>query len=329
MQRREFITLLGGAAAAWPLAARAQQRERVRWIGVVMTRLDDQAGREISAAIEQNLEKSGWTVGRNIAIDYRWGVSDLEKARSAVAQLLRLAPDVILVYNGPSLTAAQEATRTVPIVFTGISEPVERGFVASLAYPGGNTTGFTNLEATVGGKWLELFKEIAPRVTRATAMFNPAPFRFAEGMFRSVQAAAQKLSVEVVAARVHNAADIEAAVTALAREPGAGLMCLPDGFLAAHRSQIVDLTARYHLPTIFGTKAYVAEGGLMSYGVDSLDQTRRAAAYIDRILRGEKPADLPVQQPVKFELVINMKTAKALGLTVPLTLQVAADEMIE
>src|SRR5262249_27909341 len=187
-----------------------------------MVGLDVPTGRENTAAFEQSLEKFGWTVGRNIAIDYRWGISDLEKARSAVAQLLRLVPDVILVTSGPGLTAAQETTRTVPIVFTGISEPVERGFVASLARPGGNTTGFTNLEATVGGKWLELFKEIAPRVTRATAMFNPTS-SFAEAMFRSVEDAGQKLSVEVVAARVHNATDIEAALTALAREPGAGL----------------------------------------------------------------------------------------------------------
>jgi putative tryptophan/tyrosine transport system substrate-binding protein len=328
IHRRDFITLLGGAAAAWPLAARAQERGRVRWIGVVNAALDDQNELARSAIFEQSLEKSGWTVGRNIAIDYRWGASDLAKARSAVVQVLRLAPDAILVNTGLALTAAQEATRTVPIVFQGISEPVERGFVVSLARPGGNTTGFTNLEATMGGKWIELLKEIAPRVKRVTAIFNPTS-SFAEAMFRSAEAASQKLSVEVVAARVHSAAEIEAAVTAVAHESGAGLVLLPDGFMAAHRQQIVGLTARYRLPAIFSNKPYVTDGGLMSYGIDLFDQYRQAAGYVDRILRGEKPADLPVQQPVKFELVINMKTARALGLTVPLTLQVAADEVIE
>jgi putative ABC transport system substrate-binding protein len=329
MKRREFISLLGGATAAWPLAARAQQGGRVRWVGVLMINPEsDQTGRESTAVLEQSLEKLGWTVGRNLAIDYRWSVSDLEKARSAVGQILRLAPDVILGNGGPALIAAQQGTGTVPIVFIGVSEPVERGFVASLARPGGNTTGFTNLEATMGGKWLELLKEIAPRVTRVTAMFNPDS-SFAVLFFRSAEAAAQKLAIEVVAAHVHDPAEIDAAMVALAREPDAGLMLPPDGFTAAHRRQILNLTERHRLPAIGSGRPFVAEGGLMSYGTDGLDIYRRAAIYVDRILRGEKPADLPVQQPVKFELVINMKTAKALGLTVPLTLQVAADEVIE
>jgi len=256
------------------------------------------------------------------------GREDLELGRSAVAQILRIGPDVILANGGPALTAAQQATRTVPIVFTGISEPVERGFVASLARPGGNATGFTNLEATMGGKWLELLKEIAPRVTRVTTMFNPDS-SFAVLFFRSAEAAGQKLAVEVIAAHVHNPAEIDAATAALAREPGAGLMLPPDGFMGAHRRQIVDLTARYRLPAIAPNRPFVAEGALMSYSTNRFDPFRQAAAYIDRILRGEKPTDLPVQNPTKFELVINMKTAKALGLTVPLTLQVAADEVIE
>jgi ABC-type uncharacterized transport system substrate-binding protein len=314
----------------WPLPARAQQRGQVRWIGVLLLGPEsDQFARDNIAAFEQSLEKLGWAVGRNLAIDYRWGVTDLEKARSAVAQVLRLTPDVILANGGPALVAAQQATGTVPIVFTGISEPVERGFVASLARPGGNTTGFSNLEATMGGKWLELFKEIAPRITRVTAMFNPQSSGSAVLFFHSIEAAAQKLAVEVVAAHVHNPAEIDAAVTALAREPGAGLMLLPDGFNSAHRRQIADLTARYRLPAITSGRSFAAEGGLMTYGLAPLDAFRRAASYVDRILRGERPADLPVQQPVKFELVINMRTARALGLTVPLTLQVAADEVIE
>jgi putative tryptophan/tyrosine transport system substrate-binding protein len=328
VHRRSFITLLGASAVGWPLAARAQQRGRVRWIGV-LTLSPESDQREAIAAFEQSLEKLGWAVGRNLAIDYRWGVTDLEKARSAVAQVLRLTPDVILTNGGPALVAAQQATGTVPIVFTGISEPVERGFVASLARPGGNTTGFTNLEATMGGKWLELLKEIAPRVTRVTAMFNPQSSGSAVLFLHSIEAAAQKLAVEVVAAHVHDPAEIDAAVTALARQPGAGLMLLPDGFNSAHRRQIIDLTVRYRLPAITSGGSFAAAGGLMTYGLAPLDSFRRAAAYVDRILRGEKPSDLPVQQPVKFELVINMKTAKALGLTVPLTLQVAADEVIE
>jgi putative tryptophan/tyrosine transport system substrate-binding protein len=329
MQRRDFITLLCGTAAAWPATATAQQGGRVRWIGVLQNNPDsDPFTRATQAAFEQNLDKLGWMVGRNLAIDYRWGVTDLERAHIAVAQILRLPLDVILVQGGPSLMAAQQATATVPIVFTGVSEPVERGFVASLARPGGNSTGFTNLEVTMGGKFLALLKEIAPRLTRVTAIFNPQS-SFALLFFRSAVDAAQKLGVEVVAAHVHDAAEIEAAVNAVAREPNAGLMLPPDGFTGAFRAQIIVAAARHRLPLIAQGRPYVVEGGLMSYSPDNLDTYRRAAAYVDRILRGEKPANLPVQQPVKFELVINMKTAKALGLTVPLTLQVAADEVLE
>jgi putative ABC transport system substrate-binding protein len=327
MKRREFISLVGGAAA-WPLAARAQQ-DRVRWIGVVMNNPEsDDFAREYVAALEESLAKLGWTVGRNLAIDYRWGVTTPENARVAVAQVLRVAPEVIVTNGGPALTAAQQATGTVPIIFTGISEPVERGFITSMARPGGNTTGFTNLESTMGGKWLELFKEIAPRVSRVTAVFNPTS-SFAVLFFRSAENAARKLGVDVVAAHVGNPAEIDAAVNALAHEPGSGLILPPDGFTPAFRRQIVELTARYHLPAIANGRAFAADGGLMSYGSDTLDVFRRAASYVDRILRGEKPTDLPVQNPVKFELVINLKTAKALGLEVPLFLQQRADEVIE
>jgi putative tryptophan/tyrosine transport system substrate-binding protein len=329
MRRREFITLLGGAAAAWPLAAGAQQDGRVRWMGVLQQSPDgDPVGRAIITDFEARLQSLGWTVGRNLAIDYRWGANDLERARTAIAQVLRLPLDVILVQGGPSLMAAQLATDKIPIVFVGVSEPVERGYVASLARPGGNSTGFTNLEATMGGKWLELLREIAPRVTRVAAIFHPGS-SFAVLFVHAAEAAARKLGVEVVAAHVRNSTEINAALATLAGEAGAGLMLPPDGFTGAFRTQILEFTTRHRLPLIAQSRSFVADGGLMSYGSDNFDTFRRAATYVDRILRGEKPADLPIQNPIKFELVINMKTAKALGLTVPLTLQVAADEVIE
>jgi putative ABC transport system substrate-binding protein len=328
--RRRFITLLGGAAATWPMKALTQQSSAVRWIGVLMISPDgDLSGRESAAVFEQSLAKLGWTVGRNLAIDYRWGVSDVEKARLAVGQIMRLTPSVILANGGPALTAAQRLTSTVPIVFTGISEPVERGFVASLSHPGGNTTGFANLEATIAGKWLELFKEIAPRATRLSIMFNPAS-SFAEEFFRAAERVSQKLAIEVIASRVRNLSEIDGTVQTLSNESAAiGLMLPPDGFTTAFNREIIDLTTRHRLPVMAGVKPFVVQGGLISYGRDILDTYRRAAGYVDRILKGEKPADLPIQNPVKFELVINLKTAKALGLEVPPTLLARADEVIE
>jgi putative ABC transport system substrate-binding protein len=329
MHRRSFVTLLGTSAAAWPLAARAQQGQRVRWLGVLMGPPEDTSeGRGYSEALEESLQRLGWVAGRNIAIEYRWAANDLTRARSALERVLRLIPDIILVNGGPALMAAQEATRTLPIVFTGVSEPVERGFVVSLAQPGGNTTGFTNLEATMGGKWLELLKEIAPGVQRVGVVFNPQS-SFAHAFFRSIEEAAQKLGVLAFAVHVRTPADIDGGVTAIAGEFSGGLLFPPDGFTVAYRQQIHELTLQHRLPSIGSGTSFAKEGGLMSYGTDPKDIFRRAAAYIDRILRGEKPGELPVQQPVKFELVINMKTAKEIGLTVPLTLQVAADEVIE
>jgi len=328
MRRREFITLIGGATASWPLVARAQQAA-VRWIGALLLTPDgDPVSRESVAAFEQGLAKLGWTVGRNLAIDYRWGVTDLEKGRLAIAQVLRLSPDVLFINGGPGLTAAQQTAGAVPIVFTGVSEPVERGFVASMAHPGGNTTGFINLEAAVGGKFIELLKEIVSRAARVTALFNPTS-SFAVLFFRSAVAAGQKLGIDVAAAHVSDPAQIDSAIAAAAREPDAALILPPDGFTVAYRRQIIDLTARHHLPAIAGDRYFATEGGLAAYGPDPRDTSRRAASYVDRILRGEKPADLPVQNPVKFELVINLKTAKTLGLNVPQSLLVAADEVIE
>jgi putative tryptophan/tyrosine transport system substrate-binding protein len=324
MRRREFITLLGGAAA-WPPAARAQQPGQLRRLGVLI----GVSGPDGQARAEQSLAKLGWTVGRNLAIDYRWGVNEFgEKANLAVAQILRITPDVILANGGPALVAAQQATHTVPIIFTSVSEPVERGFVTSMAHPGGNTTGFTNLEATVGGKWVELLKEMAPHTSRVTAMFKPAS-SFAVLFFRSAEIAGRSIGVDVVAAHVNDLAEFDTVCATLAREPNSASMLPPDGFTQKYRRQLIDLTARYHLPCIAGFRQFTADGGLMSYGHEGVDEFHRAASYIDRVLKGEKPGDLLVQSPVKFDLVINHTTARALGLDVPAQLLALADEVLE
>jgi putative tryptophan/tyrosine transport system substrate-binding protein len=330
MRRRGFITIIGGAAVAWPLAARAQQSERMRRVGVliVFPENDPSSQRRVTA-FQQELAKLGWTVGRNLQIDYRWAISDDERAKAATAELLALAPDLILANATTAVAAAQQATGTVPIVFAGVSEPVAQGFVASLTDPGGNITGFTNLEPSVSAKWLELLKEIAPGVTRVGIMFKPA-LSHAIPLFQDLlRRAAPKFTVELIESPVHDSSDIEAVLTALGREPGGGLILLPDTFLASNLKLILEMTARHRVPAIYPFRYFVSAGGLVSYGPDVDDQFRQAAAYVDRILRGEKPGNLPVQQPTKFEMVINMKTAKALGLTVPDKLLVAADEVIE
>jgi putative ABC transport system substrate-binding protein len=330
LRRREFITLLGGTAVTWPLAARAQQTDRVRRIGVLMGLAESDPEAKVRAAVfEHALQELGWTRGRSTRMDYRWAPGDVEQTRAAAAELLRLAPDVILAHATPATAALQRATRTLPVVFVAVSEPIAQGFVQSLARPGGNITGFTNLEPTLGAKWLELLKEIAPRVTRVAFMYNPNTAPYAILFSRSVEAVAQKIAVELVAAPVHEPAEIEAVLTMLGREPGGGLILPPDPFTVAHRKLIFDLAARYRVPAINAFLYFADEGGLVSYGVDVRDQFRQAAAYVDRILRGEKPADLPVQQPTKFELVINLTTAKTLGLNVPPTLLALADEVIE
>jgi putative ABC transport system substrate-binding protein len=332
MRRRQFTTLLSGSAAAWPLAARAQQPQRVRRVGVLMnlSESDPEAQARV-VVLRETLGKLGWTVDRDLAIDYRWGLGnlDIERTQIAASDLVLSAPDAILATGGPALTPLQQATRTIPIVFMTVSEPVALGFVASLARPGGNITGFTNIEPTFGAKWLELLREMAPRVTRFAVMFNPDTSTIGARISQSAETAAQKFAVELVGARVRQPADVAMAIEMLAREQRGGLIVAPDGFTQNHRKLILDLAARHQLPAIYAYRYFAADGGLMSYGADVLNQFRQAAGYLDRILRGEKPADLPVQQPVKFELVINMKTAKALGLIVPLTLQVAADEVIE
>jgi putative ABC transport system substrate-binding protein len=328
MKRREFITLLGGGAA-WPLAARGQQLEPVRRIGVLMhTAADNPEGQAGVAAFQRALQKLGWTDGRNVRIDTRWGANDVDRDRQYAAELIALAPDLLLASGTVSAAALQHATRIIPIVFVLISDPVGAGIVETLSRPGSNTTGFMNFEYSLSGKWLELLKQIAPGLTRAAVVRNPAnPASIAQ--FSAIQALAQSLGVEVSAVNVRDAGDIERVVAALARSANGGLIVTPSGGSSVHRDLIITLAARHKLPAVYSDRFNVTGGGLLSYGPDRIDQFRRAATYADRILRGEKPADLPVQAPTKYELVINLKTAKALGLTVPATLLATADEVIE
>jgi putative ABC transport system substrate-binding protein len=331
MRRREFIAGLGTAAAAtWPLAARAQQGDRMRRVGVLIQYAESDAEGQVRlAAFREGLQKLGWTVGENLKIDYRWAVSTEERARSAAAELLGLSLDVIFANTTLPLRAVQQATRTIPIVFTTIMEPIGQGFVASLAHPGGNTTGFSYLEVSVGGKWLNLLKEIAPRITRVACMFNPQRGPYSVGISLFAQEAAQRLGVQYVAAPVFELTEIEPVMTTFAREPNGGLIVSPDAFTITHREQIIALAARYRLPAIYAERNFATGGGLVSYGADYVDHFRQAASYVDRILRGASPAELPVQQPTKYELVINLATAKALGLDIPPKLIALADEVIE
>jgi putative ABC transport system substrate-binding protein len=328
MKRRDFITLLGGAAA-WPLAVRAQQPERARRIGVLMPESEDKPESQARAvAFERRLQELGWIPGRNLQIDYRWGMGEVEKARAATADLLKLTPSVLIAVASPATAAMQRTTRTIPIVFVAVSEPVAQGFVASLAHPGGNLTGFTHLEPTFGAKWLDLLKEIAPNLSRAALMFNAAATPQAALFLRSVEAAAPQFAVKAVAAPVHELEEVEAVITRLASEP-TGLILPPDPFTVEHHKTIGELANRHGLPTVSAFRIFPVDGGLVSYGVYVPDLFRQAAGYVDRILKGEQPANLPVQQPTIFELVINLKTARALGLDVPVTLLARADEVIE
>jgi putative ABC transport system substrate-binding protein len=329
MKRREFITLLGGAAAAWPLTAYAQQSDRIRRIGVLMSlAADDKEGQARLKAFVQGLQELGWTDGRNVRIDTRWSAGNADEIRKYAAELVALTPDVILAAGGSVVGTLLQATRTVPVVFTQTPDPVGAGFVASLARPGGNATGFTGFEYGMGGKWLELLKEIAPRVTRAAVLRDPAIAQ-GIGQFGAIQSVAPSLGVEVSPVDVRDAPEIERAVTAFARQPNSGLIVTGSGLAIAHRELIVRLVARHKLPAVYFQRFFVTAGGLISYGPDAIDPHRLAAGYVDRILKGEKPADLPVQAPTKYELVINLKTAKALGLTIPQSVLARADEVIE
>jgi putative ABC transport system substrate-binding protein len=329
MRRREFITLLGDASVAWPLAARAQQGERVRRIGVLMNLpAEDAEGQARVAVFVAGLRESGWTDGRNLRIDTRWGGGDADRIRRDAAELVALAPDVIFATSGTVLPALVQATRTVPIVFVQTADPVGSGFVDSLARPGGNVTGFLSFEFGISGKWLELLKEVAPRVTRAVILRDPA-VPSGMGQFGALQSAAPSLGVELRPVGVHDAGEIERAVTDFASSANGGLIVTASQLATVHRDLIVALAARYRLPAVYSDRYFVNAGGLISYGPNRIESYRHAAGYVDRILKGEKPADLPVQAPTKYELVINLKTAKALGLTVPETLLALADEVIE
>jgi len=330
MRRRDFITLLGGAAASWPLAARAQQPERMRRIGIIPpgTESDTEAQARL-AAFRQAMEQLGWKESHNIRFEYRWTSGDAELFKKHAAELVASAPDLILTGITPVVQALKRETRTIPIVFANVADPVGSGLVPNLAKPGGNVTGFTAVEYTIVGKWLELLKEIAPGIERVALIGNYADDGFAPQFLRSLEGIAPSFAVEPVAADVRSAGDVERAVEAFARKPNGGLLAVPGLAATTHRALIFQRALRHGMPSVFPFRHFAVDGGLASYGPDQVDQYRRAAGYVDRILRGANPADLPVQAPTKFELVINLKTAKALGLTVPPTLLARADEVIE
>ena len=328
MRRREFITLLGGTAAGWPLVAHAQQRERMRRIGFLWSAFaaDDPEGQARGSAFVQGLQESGWSVGRNLRIDNRWGLNQTDQLRRGAEELVMLAPDVLFGAGTAAAGALQQATRALPIVFANVLDPVGAGYVDSLAHPGGNTTGFMTIEYGQSGKWLELLKQIAPHVTRA-GVFRSLTTPAGVSQLGAIQAVAPILGVEVIPITVRSDADLERAVSDFARGPNGGLIT-PYGFGATTRG-VMALAARHRLPAVYNSRDYVVSGGLISYGPDIVDLYRRSAGYVDRVLKGEKPADLPVQVPTKYELVINLKTANTLGLTVPLSLRGRADEVIE
>jgi putative tryptophan/tyrosine transport system substrate-binding protein len=327
--RRKFLATLGGAAVAWPLAARAQQGERVRHIGVLVPgAADDPVWQARVGAFLQALALLGWTIGRNLRIDTRWATHDAAEIRRHAAELAALAPDVMLAGGTSSVGPLLQATRSVPIVFTMTNDPVGAGFVDSLARPGGNATGFMNWEFSIGGKWLELLKEIAPGVARV-AVLRDASQGLAVSMFAAIHAVAPSLRVEVIPVNMRETGEIQRSIETFARSPNGGLIPSPSGAVVRHRDLILKLAARHKLPAVYWDRFFVAAGGLISYGPDLIDEFRQAAGYVDRILKGEKPADLPVQQPTRLELVINLKTAKTLGLEIPPTVLARADEVIE
>jgi putative ABC transport system substrate-binding protein len=328
--RRKFMSALGSATLAWPLAARAQQSDKVRFIGVLMGGYEsaDTEGQTYFAAFLDALQGLGWTAGRNMRMEVRWMGDDAERLKANAAELVALAPEVIFCASTPVVAETSRLTRTIPIVFAQVADPVSVGFVTSMARPGGNITGFSLYEPTIGGKWLEVLKEIAPRVSRVAVMILPE-FASYVAMVHAAEAAATPLSVKVSTAGVHNAREIEQAITTFASDADGGLIVTPSAVTNGNHGLIAELAARHRLPGIYPYRYYVSSGGLVSYGPNLTTEYRRAASYVDRILRGEKPGDLPIQQPTKFELVINLKTAKAFGLTIPQTLVATADEMIE
>jgi putative ABC transport system substrate-binding protein len=332
MRRREFITLLGGAAAAWPLATRAQQTNGVRRVGVLMnSAATETVPQSYLAAFIQGLRQLGWTEGQNLRIDVRWNAGNAELARTYAAQLIGLMPDVILVASTTNLTVIRQATSTVPVVFLSVSDPVGQGFVASVTHPGGNLTGFSSYEFSIGGKWFDLLKEAAPGLARVAVMFNPDTSPQSKFFMQAIEAAASSFGVQAVAVPVNTTADIAPALETFARQPNGGLMLPTDTFMNLRQKQIVDLVLRHRLPSISANPDFPKDGGLMYYGnsINLVASYRQAATYVDRILKGAKPGDLPVQQPDKYTLTINLKTAKALGLSLPPGLLAIVDEVIE
>ena len=330
MRRREFTRLLGGATVAWSVATHAQQTERVRRIGVLTSSAEsDQEGQSSVAAFREGLRKLGWMEGRNSEIDIRWAAADVELMKGFAKELVSLQPDLILTSSTPATAAMLQQTRTIPVIFVLVADPVGSGFVANLSRPGGNATGFTPIVSSLGGKWVELLKQIAPRVGRVTLLFNPPTATFLEGYLNPFKAAAASLGVEAIVAPVNDMPALESLITKEASKPGIGLVVIPDAFTTTHRAEITALAARYHVPAVYWSRTFAEVGGLISYGPYIVDEYRRAAVYADRILKGTKPNELPVQAPVKFELVVNLKTAKALGLDVPAPLLAASDAVIE
>jgi putative ABC transport system substrate-binding protein len=329
IERRKFLATLGGAAAAWPLAVRAQQ-ERMRRIGVLMSiSEDDPLAQARVATFRQALVELGWTEGRNLTITWRWTGGDIMRVREYATELVQLAPEVILANGTPNVAALQRATTTIPIVFAVVNDPVAQGFIASMAHPGGNITGFSFLEYSMVGKSLEMLKQIAPHIFRVSVMFNPDTYPYYNIHLRSFEAVARMLSLELAAAPIRNAAEIEETIAAMGRWPGTALLVTPDPFTVVHRGAIIQAAEKYRVPANYSYQQHVREGALMSYGADTIDIFRRSASYVDRILKGANPTDLPAQAPVKFEMAINLKTARALGLQIPDKLLALADEVIE
>ncbi len=330
MRRREFITLLGGAGAAWPLAARAQQPGKMRRIGVLMTVSErDPEGQARLDALRQGLNQLGWAEGKNLAIEYRWAGGDIGRLRSYAAELVGLAPDIVIANSTPALATLHAATTTIPVVFVMVVDPVGLGYIASLSHPGGNITGFTYMEVSLIGKWLDLLKGIAPTITRTAFLFNPDTAPFYPAFLRSFESAPHPVVMEFSAAPVRTSGELEATIASLARVPGGSLIAGADASNIVHREAILRLVAQYKLPTLSAYRQFAEEGALMSYGPDSEEIFRRSASYIDRILKGEAPASLPAQAPTKFEFVINLKTARSLGLSVPANLLALTDRVIE
>jgi putative ABC transport system substrate-binding protein len=330
MRRRDFVKGIAGSAIGWPLAASAQQRDQMRRIGVLMTRkADDPEGQKQLGALRQGLLELGWSEDKTLHIETRWTIADAAEALRFAQELIGLKSEVLVAQGTPSLVAARQVTSTIPIVFVSVADPVGQGFVPSLARPGGNITGFSAEEAGMGGKWLELLKELAPRVTRIAVIYNPETAPYGPMFFPVMQTAALRLAVALLISPVHTGADVERVIVESGREPGCGLIVVPDNFMSAQRQQIIALAAMHRVPAMYPLRFFVPDGGLIAYGFDRVDMFHRAAEYVNRILGGASPLGLPVQQPTKFELAINLKTAKALGLSVPSSMLLSADEVIE